>query len=65
MNLSLFLKILSIIAFIYFLVVFYVYIKQRSLLYLPNIDNYDDEQLIIPVEEIFINVVELFLSITL
>ena len=54
MNVSLFLKILSIIAFIYFLVVFYVYIKQRSLLYLPNLDNYDDEQLIIPVEEIFI-----------
>ena len=31
--------------FIYLIIVFYVYSKQRSLLYVPNIDNYDDETL--------------------
>ena len=54
MNLSLILKILFIIIFTYSIIVVYVYIKQQSLLYIPNIDNYDDEKLIIPVEEIFI-----------
>jgi fermentation-respiration switch protein FrsA (DUF1100 family) len=34
--------------------VIYVYVKQRSLLYLPNIDNYDDELLTIDVKKIFI-----------
>ena len=33
---------------------FYVYSKQRSLLYVPNIDNYDDETLIINANEVFI-----------
>ena len=42
MNISLFLKIIGIIIVIYLIIVFYVYSKQRSLLYVPNIDNYDD-----------------------
>jgi len=54
MNLSLFLKILFIIILIYSIIVLYVYLKQRSLLYVPNIDNYDDEKLIISVEKIYI-----------
>ena len=54
MNISLFLKIIGIIFFIYLIVVFYVYSKQRSLLYIPSIDNYDDETLIIDVNEVFI-----------
>ena len=54
MNLPLTIKIISIIFFIYFLVVFYVYSKQRSLLYVPNIDNYDDETLTINTDEVFI-----------
>ena len=54
MNLSLLIKVLSIILFIYLLIVLYVYIKQRSLLYLPNIDNYDDELLVVDAKEIFI-----------
>ena len=41
MNISLFLKIIGIIIVIYLIIVFYVYSKQRSLLYVPNIDNYD------------------------
>ena len=54
MNLSLFLKIIGIIIIIYLIVVLYVYFKQRSLLYVPNIDNYSDEELIINVDEVFI-----------
>ena len=54
MNLSVLIKFLSIILFIYLLIVLYVYIKQRSLLYLPNIDNYDDELLVVDAKEIFI-----------
>jgi hypothetical protein len=54
MNLSLFLKIIGIIVIIYLIVVFYVYFKQRSLLYVPNIDNYSDEELVINVDEVFI-----------
>ena len=54
MNISLFLKIIGIIFVIYLIIVFYVYSKQRSLLYIPNIDNYDDETLIIDVNEVFI-----------
>ena len=54
MNLPLTLKIIAIIFFIYFLIVFYVYSKQRSLLYVPNIDNYDDEPLTINADEVFI-----------
>ena len=54
MNMSLFLKIIGIIFIIYLIIVFYVYSKQRSLLYVPNIDNYDDETLIIDVNEVFI-----------
>ena len=54
MNLSLFLKIILIIIFIYLIIVFYVYSKQRSLLYIPNIDNYDDESLIVNAKEVYI-----------
>jgi hypothetical protein len=54
MNLSLFLKIIGIIVVIYLIVVFYVYSKQRSLLYLPNIDNYSDEELVINTDKVFI-----------
>ena len=54
MNLSLVIKFLSIFLVVYLLVVLYVYVKQRSLLYLPNIDNYDDELLTIDVKKIFI-----------
>ena len=54
MNLSLLIKFLSIIIIFYLLIVIYVYVKQRSLLYLPNIDNYDDELLTIDAKEIFI-----------
>ena len=54
MNLSLVIKFLSIVLLVYLLVVIYVYVKQRSLLYLPNIDNYDDELLTIDVNNIFI-----------
>ena len=54
MNISLFLKIIGIIIVIYLIIVFYVYSKQRSLLYVPNIDNYDDETLSINVNEVFI-----------
>ena len=43
-----------IIFVIYLIIVFYVYSKQRSLLYIPNIDNYDDEPLTINAKEIFI-----------
>ena len=45
MNLTIVIKIIGVILFIYFLIVFYIYLKQRSLLYIPNIDNYDDEPL--------------------
>jgi fermentation-respiration switch protein FrsA (DUF1100 family) len=55
MNLPLILKIITIIFFIYFLIVFYVYSKQRSLLYVPNIDNYDDEPLTIRADEVFVS----------
>lgn len=54
MNYSLIIKILLVLLFIYMIIVSYVYVKQRSLLYLPNIDNYDDETLNVPVKEIFI-----------
>ena len=54
MNLSFVLKLLFVVILIYSIVVTYVYVKQRSLLYLPDIDNYDDEILNIPVKEIFI-----------
>ena len=54
MNMSLFIKIIGILIVIYLLIVFYVYSKQRSLLYVPNIDNYDDETLIINANEVFI-----------
>ena len=54
MNISLFLKIIGIIIVIYLIIVFYVYSKQRSLLYVPNIDNYDDETLSINANEVFI-----------
>lgn len=54
MNLALIFKIIGIILLLYFLIVFYVYLKQRSLLYIPNIDNYDDESLIVDAKEIFI-----------
>ena len=54
MNLSLFLKIIGIIVIIYLIIVFYVYFKQRSLLYVPNIDKYSDEELVINVDEGFI-----------
>ena len=54
MNLSLVIKFLSIVLLVYLLVVIYVYVKQRSLLYLPNIDNYDDELLTIDIKKIFI-----------
>ena len=43
MNYSLTIKIILILLFIYLLIIFYVYTKQRSLLYVPQIDNYDDE----------------------
>ena len=55
MNISLFLKIIGIIIVIYLIIVFYVYSKQRSLLYVPNIDNYDDETLSINANEVFID----------
>ena len=54
MNYSLTIKIILILLFIYLLIIFYVYTKQRSLLYVPQIDNYDDELLIIPAEQVFI-----------
>ena len=54
MNLSLVIKFLSIVLLVYLLVVIYVYVKQRSLLYLPDIDNYDDELLTIDIKKIFI-----------
>ena len=54
MNLSILIKVLSIVLIVYLLIVIYVYVKQRSLLYLPNIDNYDDELLTIDAKEIFI-----------
>ena len=54
MNYSLTIKIILILLFIYLLIIFYVYTKQRSLLYVPQIDNYDDELLIIPAEKVFI-----------
>ena len=54
MNLSILIKVLSIVLSVYLLIVIYVYVKQRSLLYLPNIDNYDDELLTIDAKEIFI-----------
>ena len=54
MNLTIVIKIIGVILFIYFLIVFYIYLKQRSLLYIPNIDNYDDEPLTINAKEIFI-----------
>ena len=54
MNLSLIFKIIGILLLIYCLIVFYVYLKQRSLLYIPNIDNYDDEALTIDAQEVFI-----------
>ena len=54
MNISLFLKIIGIIFVVYLIIVFYVYSKQRSLLYVPNIDNYDDEILTINANEVFI-----------
>ena len=54
MNLTIVIKIIGVILFIYSLIVFYIYLKQRSLLYIPNIDNYDDESLTINAKEIFI-----------
>ena len=54
MNYSLTIKIILILLFIYLLIIFYVYTKQRSLLYVPQIDNYDDELLIIPAKQVFI-----------
>ena len=54
MNLSLIFKIIGILLLIYCLIVFYVYLKQRSLLYIPNIDNYDDEALTIDAQEVFV-----------
>ena len=45
MNFAITLKIIASLLAIYLLIVFYVYVKQRSLLYLPNIDNYEDENL--------------------
>ena len=54
MNFSLFLKFLIAFVLIYLAIIIYVYIKQRSLLYLPNIDNYDDEVLSVPVEKVYI-----------
>ena len=57
MNLSLVIKFLSIVLLVYLLVVIYVYVKQRSLLYLPNIDNYDDELLIIDIKKYLYKIV--------
>ena len=54
MNLSILIKFLSIVLLVYLLIVIYVYVKQRSLLYVPNIDNYDDETLSINANEVFI-----------
>ena len=54
MNYSLTIKIILILLFIYLLIIFYDYTKQRSLLYVPQIDNYDDELLIIPAKQVFI-----------
>ena len=54
MNFAITLKIIASLLAIYLLIVFYVYVKQRSLLYLPNIDNYEDESLNIVAENIYI-----------
>lgn len=54
MNFSFFLKFFLAFVLIYLAIIIYVYIKQRSLLYLPNIDNYDDEVLSVPVEKVYI-----------
>ena len=55
MNISLIIKIILVLFLLYISVVIFVYLKQRSLLYLPNVDNYDDESLIINANEIFID----------
>ena len=47
MNYSLILKIFLIVTLIYIGIVIFIYSIQRSLLYIPKIDSYDDEQLII------------------
>ena len=54
MNFSITLKIIASLLAIYLLIVLYVYVKQRSLLYLPNIDNYEDESLNVAAENIYI-----------
>ena len=54
MNFAITLKIIASLLAIYLLIVLYVYVKQRSLLYLPNIDNYEDENLNVAAENIYI-----------
>ena len=54
MNISLIIKIIIILCLLYIGVVAFVYIKQRSLLYLPGVDNYEDERLIINTNQVFI-----------
>ena len=54
MNFAITLKIIALLLTIYLLIVLYVYVKQRSLLYLPNIDNYEDESLNVAAENIYI-----------
>lgn len=54
MNISLIIKIIIILCLLYIGVVAFVYLKQRSLLYLPGVDNYEDERLIINTNQVFI-----------
>ena len=53
-NISLTSKVIILMILAYIFITFLVYLNQRSLLYLPNVDSYDDEDLIIEVENISI-----------